>query len=104
MKGSLKPEMKLGADKKKVAMLGGLLLLLLIVWWMNRPDTPAAATSAPAPRPAAQPAPGIRTPLTRPRTPAGEPGSPVRAAHFGTRGQANQEFRPSLASETPIDP
>jgi hypothetical protein len=105
MKGALKPEMKLGADKKKIAMLGGLLVVLVIVWWINRTDTPAAATSAPAPRPVAQaPAPGIRTPITRPRTPAGEPGSPVRAAHFGTRGQAAQEFRPSLESETPIDP
>jgi hypothetical protein len=104
MKGALKPEMKLGADKKKIAMLGGLVVVLLIVWWINRPDTPASTTSTPAPRPVAQAPSGIRTPLTRPRTPAGEPGSPVRAAHFGTRGQAAQEFRPSLAPETPIDP
>jgi len=105
MRGALKPEMKLGADKKKVAMLGGLMVVLIIVWWINRTDTPASTVPAPAPRPVAQaPAPGIRTPLTRPRTPAGQPGSPVRSAQFGGRSQAVQEFRPSLVSETPIDP
>jgi hypothetical protein len=105
MKGALKPEMKLGADKKKVAILGGLLVVALIVWWINRTDTPAAATLAPAPRPVAQaPAPGIRTPLTRPRTPMGQPGSAVRSAQFGGRSQAAQEFRPSQVFETPIDP
>ncbi len=105
MKGALKPEMKLGADRKRVAMLGGLVLVLLIVWWMNRSDTPAPTSPAPAPRPVAQaPAPGIRTPLTRPRTPAGQPGSVVRSAQFGGRSQAVQEFRPSQVFETPIDP
>jgi hypothetical protein len=105
MKRSLKPELKLGADKKRIALLGGLLVVAPVVWWINRDDTPSSAAPAPAPRPVAQaPAPGIRTPVTRPRTPDGQPGSVVRSAQFGGRSQAVQEFRPSQAFETPIDP
>ncbi len=96
MKAVLKPEIKLGADKKKVVWLGGLIVLLAIVWWINRPDTPSA--TAPAPRSVAvAPAPGIRTPVTRPRT-------TIRSAQAGGRAQSTQEFKPSLIPETPIDP
>ena len=75
----LKPELKLGADRKRVMWLGGLLAVLAIVWWLNRSDTPAAtASSAPRPSPsAAVPAPVQRpkAPLTRPRSPnATQPG------------------------------
>jgi hypothetical protein len=106
MKGvALKPAIKLGADRKRVAMLGGLIVVLGIVWWINRPDTPATTTPVPASRLAAPvPAPGIRTPVTRPRTPAGQPGTAVRSAQFGGRAQSTQEFKPSLIPETPIDP
>ncbi len=108
----LKPEMKLGADRKRVMMLGGLLALLAIVWWLNRSDTPAATASTP-PRPspsAAVPAPVQRpkTPGTRPRFPnATQPGTAARSAQFGAgRGQSSQEWKPSLAAPDalPIDP
>jgi hypothetical protein len=106
---TLKPEIKLGADKKRTAVLGGLLAILVLVWWLNREDTPSVtATTTTPPRPAASvPAPGIRTPVpaTRPRTPEGDPGSPVRAAQFGRgRGQAVQEFKPSLKPDENMDP
>lgn len=92
---------KLGVENKRnLAVLGGLMVVLLGVWWINRtPDAPAPAA---APKPsAAAPAPGIRTPVSagqKPQTP-----TRARAGRFG-RGQSVQEFKPSLLSDTPIDP
>jgi hypothetical protein len=36
--------MKLGADRKKVYILGGLVVVGGLVYWMNSPDTPSAPT------------------------------------------------------------
>lgn len=100
-RAALKPEMKLGAEPKKVAVLIGLIIVAIgAYWYMSQPDTgqPAAATpTAPAP-----------TPLrSMPATPAVVP--PGRT---GQRGQSRgprsgipmtQEFRPTLKPKDPID-
>lgn len=86
--------MKLGAERKKVAILGALVLVGGYTFYTNVLSTPSAGPPAPrstAPVPAASPA-------------ASVPAGPVRRAIPGRT--ATQEFRPSLKRrpEDQIDP
>lgn len=83
--------MKLGAEPKKVVLLGGLLLVAAVVLYMNvfSRDDGGSSTASTAPRPTATqlPPPGGRVVAPRP------PG----------RGGRQPEFRPSL-KRSPDDP
>lgn len=90
--------MKLGAEPKKVALLGGLLLAAGYLLYTNvlsgPPDAPAPAASGPAvSRMPAIPGPGSPKAEARPRA--------------GAAGAGTQEFRPSLKPRRPeerLDP
>ena len=98
MKKAIKPDMKLGAEPKKLAILGGLVLVLVVVWLMNSGDSGAPPTGASTPPASVRPAPpaGPR-PASRPDI--------RRAARTttGTRGLSVQEFHPTLKPKDPID-
>jgi len=97
VKRVIKPEMKLGADRKRIFSLGGLLVVLIVVWLYNRSDSPSPGPSSTAPAATAvTPAPGIRTPV-RPAT-----RTTSRATGKG-RGLSVQEFHPTLKPRDPID-
>ncbi len=82
----------IGAEPKKIAILGGLVVVLGGVYWMNRPD-PVPASAAPATTTAPPVIPNV--PAVPQRTPANTPGGPRRAtANSGAR--VVQDFRPSL--------
>ncbi len=97
----LKPELKLGAEPKKMIGLGVLLVILVAVWLLNR-DSGPAATPTPAPRP-------TTTAVTQPMPQALPPGQARLAARArirntsGSRGMSVQEFRPTLKPKEPID-
>lgn len=101
---ALKPEMKLGAEPKKLALLGGLIAVGAIVYFINATDTPPAQTSArpastvqtPAPLPQLGARPAQRT--TRQNITRSTAGGGARA------GQSLQEFKPTLKPKDPIDP
>ena len=93
--------MKLGAEPKKLAILGGLVLVAGVVFFMNSgSDTPPQSepnrrSNAAAP-----------VPDSRPVAPASSPAAPnisqaPRIARGSTRGA--QEFRPSLKPKRPED-
>jgi hypothetical protein len=99
-KPALKPEMKLGAEPKKVVLLGGLLVVAGIVYFINSSDTPSPA-GAPAsvptrPNIASPAAPGTRNSPPLP--------SIARSGAATRRGGSLQEFRPTLKPKDPIDP
>jgi hypothetical protein len=80
-----------GAEPKKIAILGGLVVVLGGVYWMNRTDSDAPA-SAPSPAAVAPVVP--KMPAVPQRTQA-SPGGPRRSpANSGSR--VVQDFRPSL--------
>ena len=88
---------QLGAEPKKLAVLGALAVVLIVVYFINRtPDVPQqAATTAPAvrnPVPLESLGPRTRPPSTAALTPAPpQGGAPTR------RGEAAiQDFKPSL--------
>jgi len=95
MKRQFKPEMKFGADRKKVAILGGLLLVLVVVWFINRTDSPGAPAQSTAPR--TTPAAGAK-PATRPVT-----RTVTRGSGLNGRAAPVQEFHPVLKSKDPVD-
>jgi hypothetical protein len=89
---------KLGAEPKKIAMLGGLVVVLLGVWLYNSTQSGPSPAPAPAPKRVTRPPEGNDAPA-----PA-VPGAPARVATPGPRvarrgapGQGGMEdFRPSL--------
>jgi hypothetical protein len=93
---------KLGAEPKKMAILGGLVVLLAVVYFLNRnPDVPQQQAS-PVTRPAATRANssgGSRTPLP-PQRSAAPASSGVRSGGLtsaGRRGETSiQDFKPTL--------
>jgi hypothetical protein len=97
MNRALKPEMKLGAEPKKVVLLAGLLVLAAVVYFMNSsssPGSPATPAAERVARPAG--APGLNTPV---RTESGA------AARRAPRGRlSTEQFRPTLKPKEPIDP
>ncbi|MBI3470047.1 MAG: hypothetical protein HY013_01670 [Candidatus Solibacter usitatus] len=96
--------MKLGAEPKKVAILGGLLLIsgyFVYVNVLSGPDLPAVAKKAAAKSggPRAQPGPRVSG-LAQPPS-AGDRNSPIQTR----RGQSRSigEYRPSLKPDRPED-
>ena len=103
MKAALKPDLKLGGNKRQYILLGVLVVVLIGVWILNRTGDEPSSKSSSAPSTAATsappaPAPGIRTPM--------------RPATRITRGSSNrngrgllsvQEFHPTLKPKDPID-
>lgn len=83
----LVPE-KVGAEPKKLALLGGLVVVLGVVYFMNRADSGGSA-SAPSPLPQA-----IKPIITPGVTPALAPAQRAALARRG--GNSIQEFKPSL--------
>jgi hypothetical protein len=91
--------LKLGAEPKKIVILGGLVSVLGGVWYSTRePETPAAPTNRPAAT--ASPVPGGTR--TAPRAQANRaPGLP----RVGQRGGSVQEFKVSMKpKDQSIDP
>jgi hypothetical protein len=93
----LKPEIRFGAEPKKLAALGGLLVVALIVYFINASDSPSnpAGSSTPA---RALPAPLAARPSSRTTQRIGARGGAQ------SRGVSLQEFRPTLKPKDPIDP
>ena len=97
MKRPFKPEIKLGADRKRIFILGGLLVVLIAVWFINSSDSgapPSSSSTATAARPTPPPAPGGRGPR-----------APARKTTKSANNRLSvQEFRPTLKPKDPIDP
>jgi hypothetical protein len=112
-----------GAEPKKLALLGGLLLLGGVVYWMeNRSDAPVSAnvtinTTAPAPIPAVQPLPSTPAPTPAAASSAAPSmdkqapdgglsidTTPVpRRAPVGVSSGGNDTFVPSLKVKDDLD-
>jgi hypothetical protein len=87
--------MKLGAEPKKIAILGALLVVAAVMFYFNSTDDPSGS-AAPVPRPAqVGPAASSR--------PVAPPAAAVPAARAARR---TPEFRPSIRrpGEAPLDP
>ncbi len=100
----LKPELKFGAEPKKLALLLGLVAVGAIVYYINSSDTPSNPASAkPAtlsPIPAAAPSQNtVRAPGRMARQNIGRSGGGQ-----GRGGISLQEFKPTLKPKDPIDP
>jgi hypothetical protein len=88
---------KVGAEPKKIAMLGGLLVVLVAVWLLNRsPSSPDAPTALPVTAPKSLPdlpaAVGPRTVPVR----AAIPGQGPRVAQRNAGGSGIDDFKPTL--------
>jgi hypothetical protein len=92
---------RLGAEPKKLAVLGGLLVALVVVFVVNSgPDVPEQA--APANAPAAAPAPVKAIPART--TPAPTGALPPQRSGAGRRENAGiQDFKPSLKLPDGVD-
>ena len=104
-RSAFKPEMKMGAEPKKLAFLGALAVVGVIVYFINSSDSPSNQASA---RLASAPNPAVSVPSLPSRGPA-RPAQrvPVRAPAIGGqsgRGSTLQEFRPSLKPKEGVDP
>jgi len=88
---------KVGADRKRLAILGALVVLLVIVFFMNR-DSGPAPTTAPPMTIAVK---GSAAPVA-PRAPSRSPAVPQRA---GSRAQERrvEDFRPTLKLKEDVD-
>jgi len=92
----MKLPMKLGAEPKKVAILGGLLAVAVGVylWGPSGNEPPAAKNPAPA---AAAPAPSARQTLQAQQQAVETEAEPAKDAAAATAGKAaSRDFRPSL--------
>ena len=93
---------KLGAEPKKIAILGGLLAVAGVVYWTQRTPSPDAS-STPAPVPAA---PVAATPPTpNPLGPRTAPSLPMPARRTAGRGESRTvaDFKPTLKPQEGID-
>jgi hypothetical protein len=91
---------KVGADPKRLAILGGLVVVLVVVFLMNRDSSPSGPASA---APVATPSRGPFTSApVAPRAPSRSPAVPQRA---GSRGQERrvEDFRPTLKLKEDVD-
>lgn len=86
----------LGAEPKKLAMLGGLVVVLVVVYWINRPSSAPVASVAPV-RTAAPASP------VGPRTVPNQPMPAQRSAGSGSNAQLIEDFRPSLKRKEGVD-
>jgi hypothetical protein len=91
----LKPQLKMGAEPKKVAVLVGLLIVAGVVYFINSSESPGGESS-PTPTAARAPAPGVRTPVRS---------EGVTVSRRAPRGRlSTEQFRPTLKPKEPIDP
>lgn len=101
MKNRIKPQMKVGAEPKKVAILAGLLVLAAVLYFINSsggaPESNAPVSTAPRPLPST-PGQGVRTAARQPSI-ARAPGRTNPQGRIST-----QEFRPTLKPKEPLDP
>ena len=104
-----KPEVKLGADRKRLMILGALVVVAIIVYFINRSDTPQ---NQPGSGSAAIP-PAVNPNAINPGVPVAGPNAARGPGGRGPRGPRNfaqktsgseQEFRPTLKPKDPIDP
>jgi hypothetical protein len=92
--------MKLGAERKKIYILGGLLVVAAVMFWLNRSDdgaTPQSGRAVPAVTPGPAPV------ATRNSTPAPAPANISQAPRNRTGTRSSQEFKPSLKPRRPED-
>ncbi len=102
MKRVLKPEIKLGGERKKVYALIGLLVVAVAVYFYNSSGTPTNSPSSTAAVPALRPMPGVAQRIT-PRSDT-RVASRLALARNSGRGSSLQEFKPTLKPKDPIDP
>jgi hypothetical protein len=90
---------KVGADKKRIAILGGLVVVLVIVFFANRDSSPVPSPGSSSRGPLSGTPSGART---TPQTTTRSPMVPQRA---GGRGQERrvEDFRPTLKLKEEID-
>ena len=93
----------IGAEPKKLVILGGLLLAAAgTYYWMSRPDAPAGA-STPSPSPAVK-VPVVATPAPRPATSSSAASSyGPRTSRGGRVSASADDFRPSLKPPEGVD-
>src|SRR5256885_15914667 len=89
----------LGAEPKKLVVLGGLVVVFVAVYWMNREPNTAAA---PTPRPAPAPIQAIPTPVS-PRPSQSAPILQRRASSSNNGRSAMDDFRPSVKLPEGVD-
>lgn len=98
--------MNLGAEPKKVAMLGGLVVVLLAVWLYNSSQTPDYG--APSSTPVKAPKEVGSLPASAPPPPPARRDAPTAPRRAGSRQQLRstmQDFKPKLFDkENPVDP
>jgi hypothetical protein len=90
-----------GAEPKKLAILGGLLLLAGgAYYWTSRPDVPAGANTTPA-----STMPAEKTAVTPPSAPrpAAASSGPRTAARGGRASSSGDDFRPTLKPPEDLD-
>jgi hypothetical protein len=88
---------KLGADRKKTAILGGLVVVLLGVYWINRtPSGDPQGSAKPVPAPAAVRTPAPAAPRQATRSDSSSSGVGGAGGNSGARGNQIAEFKPSL--------
>jgi hypothetical protein len=103
-----KPEVKFGAEPKKLIVLGALVVIAVIAYFISSSDTPKN-TATPEPGSA------VNTARIDPAVPAAGPNAPRAAGGRGPKGApprnfaqrtsgTEQEFRPTLKPKDPIDP
>jgi hypothetical protein len=100
---ALKPELKLGAEPKKIAFLVALVVIAIgTYFYMSQPDTAQSTSSA---TPTVRPAAGVPVTLPPGRASIRTLGRGRASSQGATgRGITLQEFRPTLKPKDPIDP
>ena len=80
----------IGAEPKKIAMLGGLLLVAGVVYFMNRDSSPTSASVSPK-----------TSPLSVGTIPAAKSSAAARSSRIGIR--PTDDFKPSLKLKEGVD-